>query len=149
MKLRRSSTGDLHAAPLYLGFEGVAIAPKADHVVAFERHVELGSEEVGQRARAVEHGRDQHPVPEDLAVLLVVLDFDLDRHPALDGNTTHFHEAGLTFPYHNMHYVLVAGSLTPSCPPSSLAGLDGFFLRPKIPATASVIGRKIPKKALN
>jgi spore germination cell wall hydrolase CwlJ-like protein len=30
------------------------------------------------------------------------------RHPALD-YTTHFHTAGLTFPYTNMHYVLVAG----------------------------------------
>jgi spore germination cell wall hydrolase CwlJ-like protein len=30
------------------------------------------------------------------------------RHPALPG-TTHFHTAGLTFPYTNMHYVLVAG----------------------------------------
>ena len=30
------------------------------------------------------------------------------RHPALP-YTTHFHTAGLTFPYHNMHYVLVAG----------------------------------------
>jgi spore germination cell wall hydrolase CwlJ-like protein len=30
------------------------------------------------------------------------------RHPALP-TTTHFHEAGLTFPYTNMHYVLVAG----------------------------------------
>jgi len=30
------------------------------------------------------------------------------RHPALP-YTTHFHTAGLTFPYHNMHYVLEAG----------------------------------------
>ena len=30
------------------------------------------------------------------------------RHPAL-AYTTHFHTAGLTFPYTNMHYVLVAG----------------------------------------
>jgi spore germination cell wall hydrolase CwlJ-like protein len=30
------------------------------------------------------------------------------RHPALP-YTTHFHTAGLTFPYHNMHYVLIAG----------------------------------------
>jgi spore germination cell wall hydrolase CwlJ-like protein len=30
------------------------------------------------------------------------------RHPALPA-TTHFHTAGLTFPYTNMHYVLVAG----------------------------------------
>jgi spore germination cell wall hydrolase CwlJ-like protein len=30
------------------------------------------------------------------------------RHPALPA-TTHFHTAGLTFPYDNMHYVLVAG----------------------------------------
>jgi spore germination cell wall hydrolase CwlJ-like protein len=30
------------------------------------------------------------------------------RHPALP-TTTHFHTAGLTFPYTNMHYVLVAG----------------------------------------
>ena len=30
------------------------------------------------------------------------------RHPAL-AYTTHFHTAGLTFPYHNMHYVLEAG----------------------------------------
>jgi spore germination cell wall hydrolase CwlJ-like protein len=30
------------------------------------------------------------------------------RHPALP-YTTHFHTAGLTFPYNNMHYVLVAG----------------------------------------
>jgi spore germination cell wall hydrolase CwlJ-like protein len=30
------------------------------------------------------------------------------RHPALP-YATHFHTAGLTFPYHNMHYVLVAG----------------------------------------
>ena len=30
------------------------------------------------------------------------------RHPAL-AYTTHFHTAGLTFPYNNMHYVLVAG----------------------------------------
>jgi spore germination cell wall hydrolase CwlJ-like protein len=30
------------------------------------------------------------------------------RHPAL-AYTTHFHTAGLTFPYTNMHYVLEAG----------------------------------------
>ena len=30
------------------------------------------------------------------------------RHPALP-YTTHFHTAGLTFPYNNMHYVLEAG----------------------------------------
>lgn len=30
------------------------------------------------------------------------------RHPALP-YTTHFHTAGLSFPYNNMHYVLVAG----------------------------------------
>jgi spore germination cell wall hydrolase CwlJ-like protein len=30
------------------------------------------------------------------------------RHPAL-AYTTHFHTAGLQFPYTNMHYVLVAG----------------------------------------
>jgi spore germination cell wall hydrolase CwlJ-like protein len=30
------------------------------------------------------------------------------RHPAL-AYTTHFHTAGLSFPYHNMHYVLQAG----------------------------------------
>ena len=30
------------------------------------------------------------------------------RHPAL-GRTTHFHQAGLRFPYGNMHYVLEAG----------------------------------------
>lgn len=30
------------------------------------------------------------------------------RHPALP-YTTHFHTAGLSFPYDNMHYVLVAG----------------------------------------
>jgi spore germination cell wall hydrolase CwlJ-like protein len=30
------------------------------------------------------------------------------RHPAL-AYTTHFHTAGLTFPYKNMHYVLEAG----------------------------------------
>lgn len=30
------------------------------------------------------------------------------RHPAL-AYTTHFHTAGLTFPYTNMHYVLQAG----------------------------------------
>ena len=30
------------------------------------------------------------------------------RHPALP-YTTHFHTAGYTFPYTNMHYVLEAG----------------------------------------
>ncbi len=30
------------------------------------------------------------------------------RHPGVQ-NAQHFHTAGLTFPYNNMHYVLVAG----------------------------------------
>ena len=31
-----------------------------------------------------------------------------ERHPQI-GNAMFFHQAGLTFPYRNMHYVLVAG----------------------------------------
>ena len=32
-----------------------------------------------------------------------------ERHPQLPANAKFFHTAGLTFPYTNMHYLLVAG----------------------------------------
>ena len=65
---------------------------------------------VGQRGQFAPGCMDQPMRGPGLALASRVADRVLAgaRHPALD-YTTHFHTAGLSFPYNNMHYVLVAG----------------------------------------
>ncbi len=71
-------------APLDLLLQGIAVALQAHQPLALQRHVELRGEVVGQLALVVEDRRDEEAVPERLARLLVVLEVDLDRDPALD-----------------------------------------------------------------
>jgi len=69
---------------------------------------------IWRRRRPAQPIRSGVPAPADegsgLALASRVADRVLAgaRHPALP-YTTHFHTAGLTFPYNNMHYVLEAG----------------------------------------
>lgn len=68
-------------------------------------------EVVGQRNQFAPGVLDKPMNPREAALPSRVADKVLggDRHPQMPANAMFFHTAGLTFPYDNMHYVLVAG----------------------------------------
>ena len=55
-----------------------------------------------------------------------------ERHPALGPDALFFHTAGYTFPYNNMHYVLVAGgnAFYEKRSPAEIAALARYTPRP-------------------
>ena len=68
-------------------------------------------EVVGQRNQFAPGVLDRPVNPREAALSAKMADKVLsgDRHPQLPPNAMFFHTAGLTFPYTNMHYLLVAG----------------------------------------
>ena len=68
-------------------------------------------EVVGQRNQFAPGVLDRTVNPREAALSSQMADKVLsgDRHPQLPPNAMFFHAAGLTFPYTNMHYLLVAG----------------------------------------
>jgi spore germination cell wall hydrolase CwlJ-like protein len=65
---------------------------------------------IGQRNQYADGVLDKPMNPREAAQISQVADHVLagERHPQV-GSAMFFHTAGLTFPYHNMHYVAVAG----------------------------------------
>ncbi len=68
-------------------------------------------EVVGQRNQFAPGVLDRPVNPREAALSARMADKVLsgERHPQLPPNAMFFHTAGLTFPYTNMHYLLVAG----------------------------------------
>lgn len=68
-------------------------------------------EVVGQRNQFAPGVLDRPVNPREAALSSQMADRVLngERHPQLPPNAMFFHTAGLTFPYTNMHYLLVAG----------------------------------------
>lgn len=68
-------------------------------------------EVVGQRNQFAPGVLDKPMNPREAALPSRMADKVLggDRHPQMPADAMFFHTAGLTFPYDNMHYVLVAG----------------------------------------
>lgn len=66
---------------------------------------------VGQRSQFAPGVLDRPMNPREAALPARMADKVLagERHPGMSADAMFFHTAGLTFPYGNMHYVLIAG----------------------------------------
>lgn len=92
-------------------------------------------EVVGQARQFAPGALDKPMVPRLAARAAGVADRVLagERHPALGPDAMFFHTAGYTFPYNNMHYVLVAGG--------------NAFYEKRSPAEMAALARYTPRLA--
>ena len=94
-------------------------------------------EVVGQAHQFAPGALDKPMVPRLAARASAVADRVLagERHPALGPDALFFHTAGYTFPYNNMHYVLVAGgnAFYEKRSPAEVAALARYTPRPTAP----------------
>lgn len=89
---------------------------------------------VGQPHQFAPGALDKPMVPRLAARAASVADRVLagERHPAMGPDAMFFHTAGLTFPYNNMHYVLVAGgnAFYEKRSPAEIAAMARYTPRP-------------------
>ena len=92
---------------------------------------------VGQPHQFAPGALDKPMVPRLASRAAAVADRVLagERHPAMGPDALFFHTAGYTFPYNNMHYVLVAGgnAFYEKRSPAEIAAMARYTPRPTVP----------------